>query len=259
MPDLSFLPVLLIAAFVHGALGFGFPLVATPLLALFMDLRAAILLTLVPTISINLFSILTEKHWKQALRTFWPIPAFTIVGSFVGTQVLLSVDPSPLRVLLALVLIAYLVTERLRLGEQERQVPGWAMALLGLGLGLLAGLVNVFAPAVVVYALFTRMNPVMMVATFNLSFLTSKTGQIIGFITKDAFDTGVLVLMIWVVPSVLLSLWFGIWVRRRIKVDTYQRLLRYALWVIAMVLIVDWFAGTFLAPEATEGSGNSNG
>jgi len=242
MPDLSFLPVLLIAAFVHGALGFGFPLVATPLLVLFMDLRAAVLLTLIPTVSINLVSILSEKHWKQALRTYWPIPAFTIVGSFAGTQVLLSVDPAPFRVLLALVVIAYLVTERLEGGGQERQVPGWVMAAVGLGLGLLAGLVNIFAPAVVIYALYTRMNSVMMVATFNLGFLTSKTGQIIGFISKDAFEISVLSLMIWVVPAVLLSLWFGIRIRRRINQETYKRLLRYALWVVAIVLIVDWLA-----------------
>ncbi len=240
MPDLSFLPVLLIAAFVHGALGFGFPLVATPLLVLFMDLRAAILLTLIPTVSINLVSILSEKHWKQALRTFWPIPAFTIVGSFAGTQVLLSVDPGPIRVLLALVVIAYLLTERMEGSGPERQVPGWAKAGLGLGLGLLAGLVNVFAPGVVIYAMYTRMNPVMMVSVFNISFLTSKSGQIVGFVSKGAFDVSVLALMIWVVPAVLLSLWLGIRLRRRIEQETYKRLLRYALWLIAFVLILDW-------------------
>ncbi len=244
MPDLSFLPVLLVAAFVHGALGFGFPLVATPLLVLFMDLRAAVLLTLIPTISINLVSILGERHWKQALRKFWPIPAFTIVGSFLGTQVLLSVDPAPFRVLLALVVIGYLVTERLESSGQERRVPGWVMAAVGTGLGLMAGLVNIFAPAVVVYALYTRMHPAMMVATFNLGFLTSKTGQIAGFVSKGAFESSVLELMVWVVPAVLLSLWLGIRVRRRINQDSYRRLLRYALWVIAILLIADWLVGT---------------
>ena len=68
MPDPDLLVTLLIAAFIHGMLGFGFPLVATPVLALFMDLRAAVLLTLVPTVSINLVSILGEKHWQQARR-----------------------------------------------------------------------------------------------------------------------------------------------------------------------------------------------
>ena len=241
MPDLTFLPALLIAAFVHGAFGFGFPLVATPLLVLMMDLRTAVLLTLIPTVTINLISILGEKQWRAALLTFWPIPAFTVVGSFLGTQVLLSVDPSPFRLLLALVIIAYLVTDRFTRSEREHCSPRWVMATLGLALGLLAGLVNIFAPVLVAYALYTRMNPVFMVATFNLSFLTSKSGQIAGFVANQAFTAEALSLSLWTLPPVLLSLWLGIRLRKRIDLQTYERMLRYALWVIAFLLIGQWF------------------
>ena len=125
MQDLIYLPILLLAAFIHGALGFGFPLVTTPLLVLFMELPAAILLTLVPTVTINLVSFFTEKHWREALRAFWPIPTFTIVGSILGTQILLSVDPAPFRMLLALVLVAYLATERLTGSKKEHAIPKW--------------------------------------------------------------------------------------------------------------------------------------
>ncbi|MCB1789011.1 MAG: sulfite exporter TauE/SafE family protein, partial [Gammaproteobacteria bacterium] len=103
----------MLAAFVHGAFGFGFPLLATPLLVFGFELQTAILLTLVPTVSINLVSILSEHNWRTALRDYWPIPMFTIIGSFTGTQVLLSVDPAPFRFLLAAVLIGYLVSDHL--------------------------------------------------------------------------------------------------------------------------------------------------
>ena len=174
--------------FVHGAFGFGFPLLSTPLLVLGFDLRTAILLTLVPTVSINLISILSEHNWRAALRDYWPIPSFTIVGSFLGTQALLNVDPEPFRFLLALMLIGYLASEHLHRSEHVIRVPKWGMALFGLGLGLLAGVVNIFAPLVVAFALYTRMPVALMVATFNLSFITSKSGQIIGFVSRGAFD-----------------------------------------------------------------------
>lgn len=242
MLELGILLIFIFAAFIHGALGFGFPLVVTPLLALFLDLPTAVLLTLIPTVSINLVSLFGEKHWKQALVAYWPIPTFTILGSVIGTQFLLSVDPSPFRLLLALVTMAYLLTERLAGSEEERTVPGWGLALFGFGLGLLAGVVNVFAPVIVLFALYTRMNPLLMVATFNMSFLTSKTGQIVGFIANDAFDFDVVSLTLWMVPVVLLSLWLGVRIRRRINLETYTRLLRYVLWLIATALVADWFA-----------------
>lgn len=243
MPALDTLAVLLLAAFVHGAFGFGFPLVATPLLALLMDLRSAILLTLIPTVCINLASILGERHRGEALRRFWPIPAFTIVGSLIGTQLLLSVDPDPFRLLLGLVLIAYLLAERLHGVERERQVPGWGLALLGLGLGLLAGLVNVFAPVIIVFALYTRMRPELMVAAFNMSFLTSKTGQFIGFAANSALDPGIIVQALWALPAVLAVLWAGMRLRRRLQPQQDRRLLRLALWILATVLILDTLLG----------------
>ncbi|HPE80278.1 MAG: sulfite exporter TauE/SafE family protein [Sedimenticolaceae bacterium] len=237
--ELLFLAVSLLAAFVHGAFGFGFPLLSTPLLLLGFDLRTAILLTLVPTVSINLVSILSEHHWRAALRDYWPIPAFTIVGSFLGTQVLLNVDPDPFRFLLAVVLIGYLVSDHLHRSEHLIRVPKWGMALFGLSLGLLAGVVNIFAPLVVAYALYTRMPVTLMVATFNLSFITSKSGQIIGFVSQGAFDLGVVKLAVLALPLILGALWLGIRVRKRVDMATYRGMLRGSLWVISVAILLD--------------------
>jgi len=47
-------------------------------------------------------------------------------------------------------------------------------------------------------------------------------------------------LSLWVLPFVILSLWIGIRLRKRIDPDAYKGLLRIALWVIACLLILDW-------------------
>jgi uncharacterized membrane protein YfcA len=242
MPDLTLLPILLIGAFVHGALGFGFPLLSTPALLLFLELPTVILLTLVPTVSINLVSIVGERHWRAALTSYWAIPAFTIGGSLAGTQLMLRLDPEPLRLLLAFVVTVYLLTEREHGSEVERRVPRWAMALFGFVLGLLGGMTNIIAPAIVIYALYTRMQPVLMVATFNLSFLISKSGQIIGFVANDALDPDIVMLSLQLLPLVLISLWLGMRLRRRMNLDSYRRWLRYALWGIVVLLVADTLA-----------------
>jgi uncharacterized membrane protein YfcA len=243
--DLSavFVPaVLLAAAFVHGVFGFGFPMLATPLLALAMDLPSAMQLTLLPTIATNLGSIAGERHRGEALRRFWPIPVFTGIGSFVGTQVLLSVDPEPFRLLLGVVLVGYLLAERLQGADHEVRVPIWGLALLGLVMGLLAGVVNIFAPVVIVFALYTRMPMTLMVAAFNLSFVTSKTGQLLGFAWNGALDAALVLPTLWALPAVLLALWLGIRLRRRIRPAHYRRLLRAGLWLLAAALVWDVLA-----------------
>ena len=136
-------------------------------------------------------------------------------------------------------LIAYLLAERLHGVDRERRVPKWGLALLGLGLGLLAGVVNIFAPVIIVFALYTRMRPELMVAAFNLSFVTSKTGQLIGFTANGALDSAVLSQALWALPLILAVLWAGILLRRRIHPEGYRTLLRSGLWVMAAALIWD--------------------
>jgi uncharacterized membrane protein YfcA len=238
MTELAAVAVLALGALVHGALGFGFPLVTTPLLVLFLDVHAAVLLTLVPTIVTNLASIAGERHWREALRRFLPIPVGTAVGSVIGTKVLLGIDPEPVRILLALVIMGYLILDRSPTEGPERPVPAAGLAALGLVMGLMAGLVNVFSPIVVLFALLTRMRATLMVAAFNLSFLTSKGGQLAAFTAAGAADGAVLTLSLLALPAVLAALWWGMRLRQGLDARRYRRWLRIGLWVTAGMLMV---------------------
>ncbi|MEI6737736.1 MAG: sulfite exporter TauE/SafE family protein, partial [Pseudomonadota bacterium] len=45
--------IALVAGLAHGVSGFGFPLISTPVVALFTDVRTAVILTLLPNIVVN--------------------------------------------------------------------------------------------------------------------------------------------------------------------------------------------------------------
>ena len=228
-----------VAAWVHGALGLGFPLVATPLLAMFTDVRTAILLTLVPTVTINLVSIFTDSHWRQALREFWPLPVATIAGSVVGTQVILRTDPEPFRLLLAAIIVLYLVVDRLRgSGFQPRWRPTYPL-MFGTGLiaGILAGLVNVMVPVLIIFALETGVAIGLLVAVFNVSFLTAKVGQILTFGAEGALSRDLLLSAPPLLIIAVLMLLWGIRIRLRTDVERYKRWLKLALWAIAFALV----------------------
>ena len=80
--------VMLFAGLVHGTLGLGFPMVATPILATMMDVRSAILVTLLPTMAVNIASIFNSRDSLTSTRVFAPLIGFTLLGSVAGAAIL---------------------------------------------------------------------------------------------------------------------------------------------------------------------------
>ena len=100
--------ILLLGGGVHGLLGFGFPLLATPLMALLVDVRTAILILLIPTMVINIASIAQSGRGGPLIGRYWPLVVCVVAGSVAGTRLLIVTDPAPYRLLLAAVLLFYL-------------------------------------------------------------------------------------------------------------------------------------------------------
>ena len=65
---------ILLAGFVHGALGFGFPLIATPIVALVLDIKLAIVLIAPVTLVVTVISVARGGGWREAIRGFWYLP-----------------------------------------------------------------------------------------------------------------------------------------------------------------------------------------
>lgn len=218
-------------------------MVATPLLTLVTDIRTAILLTLLPTIIINLISIFSDRSWRQALRDFWPLPATAVVGSWLGTQVILHTDPEPFRLLLAAIIVLYLVVDRLR-GKKVRPRCRATVSLMiatGMIAGVLAGLVNVLVPILIIFALETGVATKLLVPIFNVSFLLSKAGQTAGFVAAGAVTPKLIVTVIPLTIVAIAMLWWGIKIRQRSDVERYKVLLKASLWAVAGLLVGQHF------------------
>lgn len=236
--------IIFCAALIHGVLGLGFPLVATPLLAMLTDVRTAMLVLLIPTVCINVASILSIGQWRQKIVAFWPLALFGGLGSIVGTYLLVITNPSPYKLLLAASIVLYLNMHRmgLRLSWLARHL--WiAMAVFGLVAGLLAGTVNVMVPALVVFALEMKLAPKTMVQVFNFCFLVGKLSQMATFTASGLFTTASLLTSLPVALVALLALLGGFRLRHRVDAEAYRRGLRILLAVIALMLVVQFFLG----------------
>jgi uncharacterized membrane protein YfcA len=233
--------ILVFAGGVNGLLGFGFPLMATPLMAMLVDVRSAMLLLLIPTMAINVASIAAGGRWQASIARFWPLALCVAVGSIAGTRLLIGTDPAPYKLLLAAVLLFYLGIQKhgLRMPWIHNR-PGRAMVVFGLAAGMLAGTVNAAVPALIVYALELGLAPLVTVQVFNLCFLAGKLAQAFTFAAAGMFTLQIIVITL---PAALLSVaGLGIGARLRGRVDraTYRRWLRRTLFVMAILLAVQY-------------------
>ena len=231
-----------LAGLVHGALGLGFPLVSTPIVAVVLDVRTAIILTLLPTITVNIASIVGSRGYADSLRQYRPLIGAVIVGSIIGAWMLAVVDPTPFRLALALLVLLFLWTSHADNLPRAALVahPIAAMLTLGLVAGISAGITNVMVAVLIIYFLAMDVARTQMVPVLNTCFMIGKVAQIViltfaGFVTLGlALETAPLAI------TGLGALLIGQRIRERIPVDTYRRLLHILLAILAVILLVQF-------------------
>ena len=236
--------ILLFAGLVHGTLGLGFPMLATPLLAIFTDVRSAMLILLIPTLCINIASTARGGNWEKSIARFWPIALYGAVGSMIGSRLLVVTNPEPYKLLLAAMIFLYLNVGRIGIRlAWVRTNPQLAYAIFGLTGGFLAGTVNVMVPAVVIFALEAGLASAVSVQLFNFCFFFGKVSQGIVFYHSGMLDTRVLLATLPFAGVSLLSLLVGMALQRRIHAETYRGLLKKVLFVIASLLVLQFGHG----------------
>jgi hypothetical protein len=227
------------AAVAHGAMGFGFPLLSTPLVALFTDVRTAVLVTLVPNLLLNLLSIVRGHAWRETLRQHWPVAAYVLAGTIVGSRVLVHAGTGVLRLLLASMIVVYLVQGR-RQGTAPAHMTRFARlapAVYGSLGGFFAGTVNVALPPLLMYFSSLGLAPLALTQALNLSFLVGRLTQAAAVAWAGRWSGELIGLSLPLCLIAVPALQAGYRLQRRIRANTFLRLLRGTLWSMAALLV----------------------
>jgi uncharacterized protein len=231
--------VCLVSGFAHGAIGFGFPIVATPLVALVIDIRLAIGLLAPVTLVLVLITAVRGGGLLGMARRFWYLPLVVAAGAWLGTKLLLAAPPEPFLLVLALVILLYLNLDRVGRGSSpsmQRRPIAFGLAF-GFAAGVFEAIANVAGPVLLVYFMLLGLAPGALIQALNLCFSFGKSAQVAtwaysgAIVGADWAAIGALC-----VPSVA-ALLVGMRVRDRIDAATYRRWLRKALGVMAVLLI----------------------
>src|SRR3972149_2128304 len=107
----------LLAGFIQGALGSGFPFIATPMVAMVVDMRTAIVTVLLPTFASVVITLVTSGPLGPVLKRFWMMPVYATLGALAGTWLFVAAPDAPYQLLLALIIIVYLNLDRIARGN----------------------------------------------------------------------------------------------------------------------------------------------
>jgi len=243
--------VCLLAGFAHGAIGFGFPVLATPLAALVIDMKSAITLLAPVTLVLVVISALRGGPVMDLVRKYWYLPISIGLGAWLGTRILLAAPPEPFTLVLAGVLLFYLNLDRIGRGHSAL-VERWRVAF-GIGFAFLAGIfeaiANVAGPILLVYFMLLGAAPAAIVQTLNMCFTVGKGSQVATLAGSGALSGATWLVVAGLSVPAVAALAVGMRIRARIDAQTYRAWLRKALWVMAVLLIAQ-FTHSALASES---------
>jgi len=231
--------ILFWASVVHGSIGFGFGMISTALVALFTDIQTTILFMLIPTMLANIMSILSEGNFLEALKKFWVIILLMIIGSTLGTILLVYVNSEYFKLLLAFIILLYLLQSLIKINASFVTThPKSSTYGLGIFGGIISGLTNVVAPLMIMYTLELKYSKKDTIQLSNLCFLFTKIGQISVFVyfgtfTGEAFSISMLTLVV-----VFFGMYLGSKVKRFIDAKFYVKILKVVLFFTALTLII---------------------
>jgi len=235
---------LIVAGLLKGAIGVGMPIVALPLLSLFIDIKSATMLLSMPLILSNLPQALEGGKTGRCLMQLLPVILGMIPGLFLGVRILLALDASVARIIAGLVLVGVgsvtLLAPELQLQSRLVLPTGITFGFFG---GILGGVAAMSGPLVFIFLLakglrgraFTKEASLFLVVSAGLLAILLTASPQFGWID-------VLVSMAATLP-VVLGMYAGQRMRDKIAPETFKTLVLIAVVAAGAELVRHGFFG----------------
>ncbi len=230
------------SGFIQGALGFGFPFIATPMVAMVVDMRTAIITVLLPTLATIVITLVTSGPLGPVMKRFWMMPVYATLGALAGTWLFVAAPEAPYQLLLALIIIVYLNLDRIARGDWpliKRHERAFG-PLAGAAAGLFEGTANVAAPPLIIYYLALGLSPAMMVEAMQMCFMVGKTTQFTVLTLHGGVSSAQWLATLPLCVIAVAAGFGGARMRGRIDAAMFRKWVKRALAIIALALLAQY-------------------
>lgn len=228
----------LVAGMVKGVTGMGLPTVAMGLLGLAMPPATAAAMLVIPSFVTNVWQWLTGSAATHLLHRLWPMMVSIVLGTVVGSTLLVRADPSWSGLALGIALVVYagyaLVSPTLSV---PTRIEPWLSPIVGLVTGAITGATGVFVMPAVPYLQSLRLDKDELVQALGLSFTVSTVALAAGLLMHGAFRVDQLGLSALAIVPALAGMWLGLMIRARISPQRFRQFFLLFLGLLGLELI----------------------
>lgn len=227
---------------VKGALGVGFPVVATPLIALVLDPETAVVAIVMPSLLMNGVQAWQGRRSLAAtdplVRLLVPTLGTIVVGTVVGAYLLVVL---PTRAIAALVGVSVMIYATVSLFGIPVAVPAhWLRAsgaLVGFASGVLGGATGFFGLLLILYFSMLTLDKAKLPALFSIVLVFGVVPQILSYVTLGLLTGERLALSAVAVLPAAVGFAIGTDLRDRMSQAAFALAIRLALLSVAAVLV----------------------
>lgn len=228
----------IIAGFVKGVVGLGFPTIVLAMLSLQLGVRDAVALMLLPCFLTNVWQAVSGGNLKLILQRIWPLLLTAAIFIWLTTAAIKAVEPWLLSLLLGLVLCIYafmgLNTKQLFTQPQHERL---LTPLVGIVNGCISGLTGTFVVPGVLYLQSLKMTKEVLVQAMGILFLVSTAALGAGFISHSLMgEASLLISFAAVLPS-FAGMALGRIVRQSLGEGRFQKIFYLSLLLLGLYIV----------------------
>lgn len=228
--------IILIAAVAQGLTGFGFALIAVPLLSLILPLNQIVPIVVGLSLVSNL--VMAWRLYKHVeLKKIWLLIVFGFIGIPLGSYLLLALDAVILKMGVALFIIsfAFLLLRKITFPIQNEYL---AFPMVGLLSGILNGSISTSGPPLVLFL--TNQGKDQQVFKANLSFYGTalNLATLVVFYFNGTLDSAVTSILLQMLVIMIVGTGVGMAVARWIDQQMFRKLVIYLLIASSISMIV---------------------
>lgn len=222
------------AAFVNGALGYGFSSITVPLALLFMSNRVLNPALVLIEVVLNAYVLWVNREavpgtWRRVM----PIVVGLVPGVILGTAIVAAVSSASLRFYTYSVLLPLIL---LQAAGYRRPIKSERAAglVFGGGLGVLYSVTTISGPPLAIVLNNQGLAKKDFRAALGIVRLAESSLTAVAYGYAGLYTITSIGLIPWIVPSILIGVPIGAFVIRRVSSETFRRIcMSFDAWIVA--------------------------